>query len=468
MSKLIGNKKTAEYQRVSSGNQDLELQIAANYEYLKDIDEKDILRFIDFDVSATKIVLEERPELNKMLNSIRQGLISRVIVYERDRLARDVYEYINIVKVFYENKIEVIFTATNAPSFSQDLFLETCYGLFAQFEGQRIKTRTSDARKRNPPQIIGYQKINKNGKRIYKAKDEFKSIIVNLFEEFSLINKNQDLYELLLKYKGLLKRDNQRIIEILKNPFFTGHYINSDNSFNLLDHVEPIVPIQLFTKVQEKLDKLEESINTGFCISQQEALIMPHCDICSEIMKFKKGEVGSSSYYQCKKHKKNNISTSELNTQLRKVVIDHSRKISLSDIRNICKKAIKKEIYKTETLHKEKQSLFEDLCVELNKLFTPTSPTRDTIGKFNKLETIRKELEDNEMQLKRLYILEDELKQIVTIVKEKISKKLFDDKSQLDQLVKLLVSNVLIGNESIQVSLYLESFYKEGDESNVS
>ncbi|WP_193224647.1 recombinase family protein [Bacillus sp. B1-b2] len=122
-------KKTAEYKRTSSGGQDLKLQSETNAEYLRDTPKENTLEFTDYDVSATKLSMENRPALGRMLKIIENGMISRVVVYERDRLARNVYEYIYIVKKFYEYEVEVVFTASDAPPFSKELFLETWYGL---------------------------------------------------------------------------------------------------------------------------------------------------------------------------------------------------------------------------------------------------------------------------------------------------------------------------------------------------
>jgi len=83
-------KKKANYKRTSSGGQDLELQINSNAEFIKQYDEEDVLEFTDFDVSATNLLMNDRPALNRMFKLIRQGMIDTVIVYERERLARNV------------------------------------------------------------------------------------------------------------------------------------------------------------------------------------------------------------------------------------------------------------------------------------------------------------------------------------------------------------------------------------------
>lgn len=109
LKKNILKKKVAEYKRTSSGGQDLKLQSDTNAEYFRDIPEEEKLVFTDFDVSATKLSMDNRPALTRMTNLIENGIISKVVVYERDRLARNVYEYIYIVKLFYKMDSKPVF-----------------------------------------------------------------------------------------------------------------------------------------------------------------------------------------------------------------------------------------------------------------------------------------------------------------------------------------------------------------------
>ncbi|MDQ0273990.1 hypothetical protein [Cytobacillus purgationiresistens] len=61
MKRTIIKTVTGEYKRTSSGGQDLELQTSSNVEFLNGIPSDEILTFTDFDVSATKLTMKERP-----------------------------------------------------------------------------------------------------------------------------------------------------------------------------------------------------------------------------------------------------------------------------------------------------------------------------------------------------------------------------------------------------------------------
>lgn len=274
INKNILKKLIAEYLRTSSGGQDLKLQTETNAECLNGIPEEDKLTFTDYVVSATKLSMDELPALTRMLKMIENGVISKVVVYERDRLARNVYEYIYIVKKFYEYDIEVIFTATDAPPFSKDLFLETWYGLSAQLEGKRISYRLLDARKRNPASIIGYikqivDKENGTSQRIYKADPKIINNIAQLFHDVSMLESLEGLFEIIMKYRGLLERTESRIIDILQTPFFAAHKEGADGFYSKLPNVEPIISLELSKKVQEKLNQFKDGLHQGIAYSHK-------------------------------------------------------------------------------------------------------------------------------------------------------------------------------------------------------
>src|SRR5690606_27277578 len=109
---------------------------------------------------ANKLAIEDRPDLQKLRLLIQQKKVKTVIVYSRDRLARNFYEYVAIVKEFYKYGIKVIFTSTKQPPFSPKLLIEALYGIFAQVESQNISGRKKDTMK-HPSFIFGYKRTEK-------------------------------------------------------------------------------------------------------------------------------------------------------------------------------------------------------------------------------------------------------------------------------------------------------------------
>jgi len=462
----ILKKKIAEYKRTSSGGQDLKLQKETNAEYMRDIPEEEKLIFTDFDVSATKLPMDNRPALTRMLKLMESGMIARVIVYERDRLARNVYEYIYIVKKFYEHEVDVIFTASDAPPFSKDLFLETWYGLSAQFEGKRISSRLSDARKRNPASLIGYikQKVNKeNGtsQRIYNADPKNSKELAQLFLDFSKVESREEIFEVIMKYRGLLDRNEFRVIDILRTPFFAAHFEGTDGLYHKLPNVEPIISLDLFKRVQEKLTEFEQGLQQGITLSQKAAHMTPTCSKCHNELKFKKGYIGESGTYSCSKHRKNTISTSELNEKIIESVKEVLSQISIKSIEKITLKAVNNQI---KQLNKKSDELFvelESLCVKFASLFKPIDNWKQTKRLQERIEQAREQLSNTQTQVASLQLVKDEIRLIIERVDHGL--KHLHEKDYLE-LANLLIANIQVQDDYVLFHFYFSDFFNETKE----
>lgn len=462
----ILKKKVAEYKRTSSGGQDLKLQTETNAEYLREIPDDEKLIFTDFDVSATKLSIDNRPALTRMLKLIESGMKARVIVYERDRLARNVYEYIYIVKKFYEHEVEVIFTATNAPTFSKDLFLETWYGLSAQFEGKRISSRLSDARKRNPSSLIGYikQKVSKeNGtsQRIYKADPKTSKELAQLFVDFSKVESREEIFEVIMKYHGLLNRNEFRVIDILRTPFFSAHFEGADELYHKLSNVEPIISLELFKRVQGKLEEFENGLQQGITLSQKVAHITPTCSKCHNELKFKKGNIGESGTYACSKHRKNSIATTELNDKIIESSKEVLSQISTKSIEKITLKAVNNQI---KLFNKQSDKLFielESLCIKYSSLFKPTDDIKQTKKLQGRIEQVREKLSNVQTQIASLQLLKDELRLIIERVEHGLQH--LNEKDYLD-LTDLLIAGIQVQEDYVLFHYYFNDFFNETEE----
>lgn len=457
MMKIHNQKKTAEYQRVSSGGQDLQMQVSTNKEYLSAFNEHEILKFVDYDVSATKLSIENRPALNRMLQTIKEEKISTVVVYERDRLARDVYEYIKIIKTFYEYDVNVIFTASNAPAFSDDIFLETWYGLYSQFEGQKIRTRLYDKNKRYPSKMIGYKKDKQNnGKLFYKTEKGIKDKINKLFYEFSLVETREDLIKVVLTYQSVLARTSDRILEILKTPFFAAHYLDDEGHYCQLDHVEPIISLELFQKVQEIFEFQEKVINNVKTSPFKEAFITPICGICMENLNFRKGKIGQESKYACKKHKKVAITSSELNIQLIQSVKLYIETLSPRKLESLCISSINgiKKSLNLQSIQIQKK--IEDKCTDICTAHHTKTSNHKFTKKIEGIKKIRDVLLTVEDQLAALENLKEEVSYIATFLKEKSLKHLDNEDYKL--LAKLLIAQAVLNDDSLIVHYYFNEF----------
>jgi len=279
----------AVYNRVSTAQQDIQKQIllAESYIHNNRIDLDKVIWLKDDNVSANKLAIEDRPDLQKLRLLIQQKKVKTVIVYSRDRLARNFYEYVAIVKEFYKYGIKVIFTSTKQPPFSPKLSIEALYGIFAQVEGQNISGRRKDTMKQFPSSIFGYKRIGKRKDVKYIPNPEVVNDLKSFFYEVAETNEADDLFNILMKYKKILKNKRyEDLLKYLENPFYSAHMKNS-YGFEVLHHVKPIISLEDHLKIQEVLKKLKDDVFQAITNAKDRGYITPQCMLCKKDMTFK-------------------------------------------------------------------------------------------------------------------------------------------------------------------------------------
>lgn len=83
--------------RVSTENQSLEMQIAADKKYRDAFDEDEYIEVNELGVSANKVKLKDREKMLEVISIISQGKVDTLYVYDRSRLTRNFYEYLEMV-----------------------------------------------------------------------------------------------------------------------------------------------------------------------------------------------------------------------------------------------------------------------------------------------------------------------------------------------------------------------------------
>lgn len=94
--------------------------------------------------SARKTAKEGRPVLSNLLEEIKGGKVARVLVFKRDRLARNVQQYIEIIREFKKYEVELYFTADDEPQLFTGAiseFIEVLLAGIAKHEGDNIVSR---------------------------------------------------------------------------------------------------------------------------------------------------------------------------------------------------------------------------------------------------------------------------------------------------------------------------------------
>lgn len=119
------------YARVSTRDQNLNLQIDA-------LRQAGCEKIFEEKISAGK---EKRPELDKMLETLRKGDI--VVIYKLDRLGRSIKHLLELVDTFKNKGVELISISDNIDtSTPQGKLVFNIFASIAEFERELIRERT--------------------------------------------------------------------------------------------------------------------------------------------------------------------------------------------------------------------------------------------------------------------------------------------------------------------------------------
>ncbi|MCM0626618.1 recombinase family protein [Lysinibacillus sp. OL1_EC] len=447
------------YMRVSSAAQSLELQETAAKRYLESIDlsgdEETIIYLSDYDVSATKLKMDQRPKLVELISLIKEFKVEKLIVYKRDRLARNFYEFVDLTKIFIKYNVEVVYTASNEPPFKNKLALEAFYGMFGQLEGENIRTRTNDARKQYPSRLFGYTRIKEDDQARFQINEDKKDVILSLFEDFSNVQDgDQFLNFLMVKRKGL--NNPEKLFRILSNPFYAGHY-ETKSGYQILPHVTPIIDLDLFLKGKSKLDEYFSYYQKSLEGANNQFLVLPNCEKCGNVMKHRRENVFDIGNFVCSNnHKRLSITVEELNSLVKQTLLEHIQSISAKHLKSIISKRI---ISENKRLQKELEitkSEFLDNSLTLSTIDVKRKPA---IAKLlDKLQSLKDKYNDLEQDLLSLQKLREEILEIRSLLTPLTLDLTLQD---LQRLSELLIDKVKVYETYVHVELFLSSFDKE-------
>ncbi|MGY4797518.1 recombinase family protein [Lysinibacillus fusiformis] len=447
------------YTRVSSAAQSLELQETAAKRYLESIDlsgdEETIIYLSDHDVSATKLKMDQRPKLVELISLIKEFKVEKLIVYKRDRLARNFYEFVDLTKIFIKYNVEVVYTASNEPPFKNKLALEAFYGMFGQLEGENIRTRTNDARKQYPSRLFGYTRIKEDDQVRFQINEDKKDVILSLFEDFSNVQDgDQFLNFLMVKRKGL--NNPEKLFRILSNPFYAGHY-ETKSGYQILPHVTPIIDLDLFLKGKSKLDEYFSYYQKSLEGANNQFLVLPNCEKCGNVMKHRRENVFDIGNFVCSNnHKRLSITVEELNSLVKQTLLEHIQSISAKHLKRIISKRI---ISENKRLQKELEitkSEFLDNSLTLSTIDVKRKPA---IAKLlDKLQSLKDKYNDLEQDLLSLQKLREEILEIHSLLTPLTLDLTLQD---LQRLSELLIDKVKVYETYVHVELFLSSFDKE-------
>lgn len=458
---LYKHNNIALYCRVSAAGQDILKQISLAEIYLSqnNICINDVKRFIDNSVSANKLAIKERTELNRLLTEIKSGKVDCILVQARDRLARNFYEYIEIVTMLHKFNVKVIFTQPGHPPFSNVLSIEALYGIFPQVAGGTISGNTGYTHKRYPNSILGFQTIGTSKDKRYIPDSSKANELKSFFYSVIDVESPENLIDLLIKYKRLFNNDHQKALNCLQNPFYAGH-IQYQDEYVPLKYVEPIISLEDFLKIQGVFKINQQVLQDAIETSADNGIHIPICYTCKRPMSFRKTQLGKGGYYVCaKKHPRIHIEVTHFNQLVANHLMDVMDKISVQKI----KKDVSKHLLQSEKRYKQELDFLQ------HKLCTTQQDMTNLIGSNNnamlkslvKLATsIKEQMINLNTLLEKINYARNDIDTFTSIVKNRLADELQD--YQIDYVSKLLFSKIEVSSDAL---IYHTAFvhYIEGN-----
>lgn len=323
-SNVLNEKIDVFLRRVSTENQSLEMQMAADEQYRELIDEDDYIELNEIGVSANKVKLKDRDEMQKLISLIQAGNVGTLYVYDRSRLTRNFYEYLELVDLFIHSNIEIIFTSSAFyPKFSMNTWIEGFNGILIEAEGKSIERRMNDLHNKLPPRKFGYDSTKlEDGGRIYKIKESHITALKRLFADALKVSSFSEFTIMISSFHKIFNKDPLYIVKMLSDAFYAGHE-RLGKRYNILSYVEPVIPIDKFLEVQEVIQEYTTQLHGIINERNSENILTPICSKCKKVMVYRRSKIGDAGRYTCSNgHQKIEIDLDSYNNMLVKYTVN--------------------------------------------------------------------------------------------------------------------------------------------------
>lgn len=444
--------------RVSTENQSLEMQVAADKKYRDALDEDEYIEVNELGVSANKVKLKDREKILEVMSIISQGKVDTLYVYDRSRLTRNFYEYLEMVDLFILHDIEVVFTSTDSsyPLFNSNYLIEGFNGILIEEEGKSIARRVADAHRKLPPRKFGYDTYKDDqGKKSYTLQVEHKNKIFQLFEKSRRIANTTEFIQLVSTFSSLMKKQPTDIVRILTDPFYAGceqisTYLNS------LPYVEPGVSKETFLEIQEVIEPFVKKLQQNLSGRSEENILPPKCGICEKSMMYRKNKMGESGIYTCSnKHKKISINVEDYNDMLINCSSTVFENLNEEEME---KKAIKMINHildnlgnEIEAANKKIEYIEAQIATMSYERFLSKQYEKDELKLLVESKQKRKEFRDNQLLCENY---KNKVKYLISNVK--ISDCLKRD--ELINLVGLIIKDCYVHESTLGLNLFFNEF----------
>ncbi|MCM3585552.1 recombinase family protein [Mesobacillus maritimus] len=296
------------FRRVSTAGQDIAMQSSADAPFREKLLPEEIMIIDEYAISANKLSVHERPEMQKVISLIKQERVHTLYAFDRTRLFRDSYEAQEFHDLRRKYNVNLMFTSVGNGHIqaTEDIFLEGILNIFSDIEGKNIARRTKEALRRYPPKKIGYEKIKET--KHYCKDPQKKKMLEQYFSSLLEISTIEELTELL---SGFQKKLKLSLIDIARDPFYAAYDLSKGE--NRLHHVEPYIDLTTFNRIQEKFGTIFDSYLERIGKLDAQNAYTPQCGYCRRPLHYRIDEIKNIGYYSCsRKHGKVFITFTDL------------------------------------------------------------------------------------------------------------------------------------------------------------
>lgn len=453
------------YRRVSTKSQSFEMQIQAEFPHRSQWSELNVKTINDSGVSANKVPMKKRKGLMEVIGLVEQGIVKTVYVYDRSRLARNYYEYMLLVNLFLEYKVNVIFTTADIgyPPFSGNIFIEGFHAIMIEFEGKQIARRSRDTLKKLPVQKFGYIVTSPNGRKEYELVKPT-HILKEMFMEAKQISSPQQFMEFITSYKKALNRKSiLDVIKIIIDPFYAGCE-KVGEEYNQLGYVQALVSLEEFKTIQSVIENYVNGVirNVEEQNKQQDHQVKIYCH-CGKQMKFRLDYFSSQGHYSCSSgHKKVSMTGEEIQRAIILGLNSMSQLLDVDKIRVVVRKQLNH--LATET-NKEIENIKIEIA-NLDKEIALMDYTRLIKKQHEKFKVKYVELHNQLQNLSDKLLISDFLKGKIDYIVNEITKVKDSNKTSSDllALAPVLISHVEVYSmREVHVVHFYNEFMKKID-----
>jgi site-specific DNA recombinase len=415
------------YARYSSDNQreeSIEGQLRECQEYA---DKQGITIFGTYVDRAYSAKTDNRPEFQRMIKDSGKHLFDVVIVWKLDRFARNRYDSAHYKNTLRKSGVKVISAKENISDGPEGIILESMLEGMSEYYSAELSVKVKRGMTENALKcryngggmLIGY---TADSDKQYQLDPVYAPIVKEIFERYADGESISEIVDSLNKREIKTPRgevfNKSSFHGMLKNRRYIGEYHYAD--VIVPDMLLAIISIELFEKVQERLEK---NMRAPARTKAKEEYLLTTKLFCGKCGSFMVGESGTSMtgkmhyYYKCThaKQKKGCSKKSVRKEWIEDLVITQTMKTALADsaINRMAEAVVElqsKENTVLPLLHKQLKDTRKSIDNMLNAIQKGVL-TSSTKQRLEELETVKQSIE--------ISIAQEEMKK-PTLTKEQV------------------------------------------------